>query len=155
MESEKRFVYRGNKLPDPCINPVIYKPEFFQMELDLESELLYESRKKNGILPYKINESNDKEIAEFRSFFYKNRNTFYFLFDNNVHIGSILFLRNYIQSLIIASSYQRKGYGTKLAVFAINKIFDSGYDFVELNTLPGNIGAEQLYKKIGFIELEP
>ena len=154
MESEKRFVYRGNKLPDPCINPVIYKPEFFQMELDLESELLYELRKKNGILPYKINESNDKALTEIRSFFYKNRNTFYFLFDNNVHIGSILFLRNYIQSLIIASSYQRKGYGTKLTVFAINRILDSGYDFVELNTLPGNIGAERLYKKIGFIEVE-
>jgi len=154
VEGEKRFIYRGKKLPDPCINPVIYKPEFFQIELDLESELFYELRKGNGILPYKINESSDKELSEIYTFFDKNRNTFYFLFDHDALIGSILFLRNYIQSLSIALSYQRKGYGTKLSVFAINKILDNGYDSVELNTLPGNIEAEQLYRKIGFTEVK-
>ncbi len=154
MEGEKRFVYLGKKLSDPCINPVIYKPEFFQMEIDLESELFYELRKRNDILPYKINESSEKELAEIRTFFDKNRNTFYFLFDHDALIGSILFLRNYIQSLGIALCYQRKEYGTKLSVFAINKIFDSGYDSVELNTLPDNIEAEHLYRKIGFTEVE-
>ena len=153
MQGEKHFVYRGNRLPDPGINTVIYGPGFFEMELDLESELFYELRKRNGILPYRINESTSKQIEEIRAFFYQNRNTFYFLFDLDKLIGSILFLRNYIKCLSIAKSYQRRGFGTKLTAFAINKIIDIGYTAVELNILPGNIAAEQLYRKIGFTEV--
>ncbi|MBN1686645.1 MAG: GNAT family N-acetyltransferase [Spirochaetales bacterium] len=125
------------------------------MELDLESELLFELRKRNGIKPYRINESSEEELAQIRTFFYDNRHTFYFLFDRRALIGSVLYLRNYVRSLVVSQAYQRKGYGTKLASFAVNRIFDSGYDCVELHTLAGNIAAEQLYKKLGFVEVKP
>lgn len=153
MKGEKHLIYRGGKLPDPFIKPVVYKPEFFQKELDNESEVFYELRKSNDIQPYRINQSSSRDIEEIKAFFSKNSNSFFFLFDNDNLVGSILFLRNYIQSLSIASDYQRQGYGTKLTKYAINRILDKGYSSVELNILPGNIEAEYLYKKLGFVEV--
>jgi ribosomal protein S18 acetylase RimI-like enzyme len=153
MKGEKHFIYNGKTFPDPGIHPVPYKPEFFQDELDLESELFYEIRKSSNIHPHRLTESDRKQLEEIRSYFLKNSDTFYFLYDQGRLIGSILFVGNYIQSLAIAKSYQRKGLGTKLSIFAINKIFLNGHDSVELNTLPGNIGAEKLYRKIGFKEI--
>lgn len=153
MKAEKHLIYRGGKLPDPCIKPVTYKPEFFQKELDLESEVFYELRKSNGIQPYRINQSSSRDIEEIKALFSKNSKSFFFLFDNDNLVGSILFLRNYIQSLSIASDYQRQGYGTKLTKYAINRILDKGYSSVELNILPGNIEAQYLYKKLGFVEV--
>ncbi len=153
MKGEKHLIYRGGKLPDPFIKPVTYKPEFFQKELDLESEVSYELRKSNDIQPYRINQSSSRDLEEIKAFFSKNSNSFFFLFDNDNLVGSILFLRNYIQSLSIASDYQRQGYGTKLTKYAINRILDKGYSSVELNILPGNIEAEYLYKKLGFVEV--
>ena len=115
--------------------------------------MFYELRKSNGIQPYRINQSSSRDIEEIKAFFSKYINSFFFLFDNDNLVGSILFLRNYIQSLSIASDYQRQGYGTKLTKYAINRILDKGYSSVELNILPGNIEAEYLYKKLGFVEV--
>ena len=154
MEGEKLFIYKGGKFPDPGINPEKYKPEFFQAAMDLESEVFYELRKQNNILPYRINESSETELANIKTFFNMNKDTFCFLFDNDILIGNILYLNNYIQSLSIAVKRQKQGYGTRLSTFAINKILDSGYDSVVLNTMPGNIKAENLYRKIGFIEVK-
>ena len=153
MKGERHLVYRGGKLPDPCIEPVTYKPEFFQRELDLESEVFYELRKSNGIQPYRINQSSSRDIEEIKAFFSENSHSFFFLFDDDNLVGSILFLKNYIQSLSIASDYQRQGYGTELSEYAINGILDKGYSSVELNILPGNMKAEYLYKKLGLMEL--
>ncbi len=115
MKGEKHLIYRGGKLPDPFIKPVVYKPEFFQKELDNESEVFYKLRKSNDIQPYRINQSSSRDIEEIKAFFIKSSNSFFFLFDNDNLVGSILFLRNYI--------------------------------------LPGNIEAEYLYEKLGFVEL--
>jgi len=151
---DKKFFFKGAKFSNIDINPVIYKSDFFQLELDLESDVFYELRKLNGITPIKINESSKKELNEMKDFFEKNKNTFYFLFnDNGDLIGSILHLRNYIQSLSISKKYQRQGYGEKLSKYCINRILDKGYSCVELKVLDGNIKAEKLYKKIGFVEI--
>jgi len=56
--------------------------------------------------------------------------------------GSILFIHDYIQCLTIDPSYQKKGYGTQLTKFAINKIFENGYSKVRLSILEGNIKAK-------------
>lgn len=153
MQGEKRFVYRGAKLPDPGIDPVPYDPSFFQLELHLESELFFEPRKRSGITPHRIDQSGPKELEGIRAFFDQHRDTFFFLFDQQELIGSILFVGNYIQSLGVAKAYQRKGHGTKLSTFAINRILERGYDCVELNTLPGNDAAERLYRKLNFTEV--
>ena len=151
---EKRYIYNGNKFPDIDISPINYKSDFFGLELDLESDVCYEIRKLNGINPIKINESSKKDLNEIKDFFENNKKTFYFLFHKNGElIGSILYLRNYIQSLSISKKNQRQGYGEKLSKYCINKILDKGYSCVELNVLNGNIRAENLYKKLGFVEI--
>ena len=67
-------------------------------------------------------------------------------------IGSVLIINNYIKEICIAKKYQKKGYGTKLTKFAVNKIYEKGYKTVELDVLPGNSIAEKLYKKLNFYE---
>jgi len=154
LKNEKHFIYNGGRFPDPGISPVSYQQEFFQLELDLESEVFYSLRKENDIKPYSINQCNTEELQSIKKFFESNRNSFFFLFDNERLVGSILLLKNYIQCLCVARNYQRKGYGTKLTKYAVNYAFDKGYNSIELNTLPGNIDAEQLYRKLGFLELQ-
>ena len=129
---DKRFIYKGGKFPDPGIDPVCYNPGFFQIELDLESDVFFELRRKNGIEPVRINQSSLKDLNEIRDFFAKNKGSFYFLFQENGDlIGSILHVRNYIQSLSISRKYQRQGYGERLSKYCISKILDKGYDCVE------------------------
>ncbi len=152
MEKEKRFAYQGTKFLDPDIEPVTYRKEFFQKEIELESEAFYELRKANGIFPHRLSESGGEELRGIADFFDMNRDTFLFLFSGDELVGSILFLGNYIQSLSVAPRFRRKGYGTKLSMFAINRILESGYSSVVLHTLPGNTAAERLYTALGFKE---
>ena len=148
--NESKFVYKGPSFEDPGVNPVKYCDDYFQMELDLESDLFFELRRDNNIKPHRINESSEEELKEIKSFFNKNKETFFFLFKNNNFIGCILFLNNYIQALSIDRKYQRKDYGTKLTKYAINKILLKGHKEVTLKVLGGNIPAMNLYKKLGF-----
>ncbi len=152
MEKEKRFTYQGPKFPDPGIQPIAYRKEFFQKEIELESEAFYELRKANGILPHRLSESSDDELRGIAEFFDANRDAFFFLFSGDELVGSVLFPGNYIQSLSVASRFRGKGYGTKLSMFAINRILESGNSSVVLHTLPGNAAAERLYLKLGFKE---
>jgi len=150
--TEKVFFYRGPRFPEQDICPIPYQPNFFQIELNLESELFGEMRERNGIRPYRINESSPDELENIRTFFEQHRDTFYFLFDQQVLIGSILFIGTCIQSLGVARAYQRKGYGTKLTMLTVNQILGGNHDHVEVRTLPGNETAERLYRTIGFVE---
>lgn len=151
---DKRFVYDGAKFPEPRIAPVRYNRDFFNMELDLESDLFYELRKKNKIEPARLNESSPEELAEIEDFFLKHKDTFYFLFhENGELIGSILHVHNYIQSLAVSRKYQRQGYGEKLTRYCVNRILEGGYASVKLNVLEGNIDAEKLYEKLEFTEI--
>ena len=152
--AEKKLIFTGGRFPDPGIDPVCYNPDFFRLELELESDVLGALRKKNKIKPARISECSPKELADIRNFFQNNRETFYFLFHPRGDlIGSALHIRNYIQSLCISRKYQKAGYGEKLTKYCINKILDNGYSSVELHVLHGNSKAESLYRKLGFVEI--
>jgi len=152
MKNEKRFVYQGPKFPDPGITPCRYQADYFQKEMELESEAFYELRRSNDIRPHRVSESSAEELQAIAGFFEGNRDTFYFLFEDNKLIGSILFFGNYIRSVSISPDCQGKGYGRKLTMYAVNLIMDAGYSTVVLHTLPGNIKAERLYSSLGFKE---
>jgi ribosomal protein S18 acetylase RimI-like enzyme len=154
LKKEKHFIYRGGRVPDPGISPTVYQREFLEAELDLESEVFHRLRMENDIKPYDINLCNREEQESIESFFGAHKNSFFLLFEKNRLVGSVLLVGNYIQSLAVAKQFQRQGYGTKLTKYAINHALDQGYSSVELNTLPGNTDAEQLYMKLGFIEAE-
>jgi ribosomal protein S18 acetylase RimI-like enzyme len=147
---ENRYIYEGGKFENIDITPINYKPEFFNLEIELESEVFYDIRKLNNILPYRLKNSSEKDLNEIKGFFEKYRSSFFFLFDNDELIGSILIIRNYIQSLSIAKNCQGKGFGAKLSKYAINYILNKGYRAVELNVLHGNVRAHNLYTKLGF-----
>lgn len=146
-----KMKYDREKFDIPFIPLATYRDGFFQLELDLESELFFEFRKNHGWLPHKINESSEVELKEIKEFFNKNKETFLFYFNNNDLVGSILYFDNYINSLSINKKYQRNGFGILLTKYAINKILDSGYKIVELNVFSDNINAINMYKKIGFV----
>jgi ribosomal protein S18 acetylase RimI-like enzyme len=149
--SKTRYIYTGDKFIDVDISPVHYKQDFFDLQIQLESNVFYEHRKRNSIVPYKISDCSESELDEIETFFWNNRSTFFFLFDDHSSlIGSILILKNYIQSLAINKKFQRQGFGTGLSKFAINYIIDTDYDSVELNVLHGNTAAHKLYSKLGF-----
>ena len=151
--AETRLVYIGGRVPEPPITPVCYHRDFFQLELELESEVFSEIRRRNGIEPARLHDSTPEELAKIGDFFLKCRESFYFLFhENGDVIGSILHIDSYIQSLCVAAKYQRQGYGDMLSRYCINRILDSGYDYVELDIIDGNRAAERLYRKLGFEE---
>ncbi len=147
---ETRYIYEGKCFQNVIVSPIIYEPDFFNLEIELESDVYYEIRKNNNILPYRLNQSTKKELNEIQNFYYNNKSTFFFIFNEKELIGSILILCNYIQSLTIAKKYQRNGYGTRLTQYAINFILNKGYKCVELSVLDGNIPAHKLYLELGF-----
>lgn len=152
--NDKRFIYEGPPFTTEPLATVTWRPEFFQAELDLESDVFFELRRANGIEPAAINRSSERGRAEIREFFEKNGRNFHFLFaDDGRLIGSILAVRNYIQCLSVARGFQRQGYGARLSMDCCNRILGKGYRAVELNVLPGNLPAEQLYRKLGFREV--
>jgi ribosomal protein S18 acetylase RimI-like enzyme len=147
--NDKKYIYMGNKFNNINIQPLRYKPEYFNTEIELESEIFYELRKKYNIYPHRLIDGSKKELNEIRTFFESHKETFFFLFDNHLIIGSILIIKNYIQSLSIAKKYQRQGYGKLLTQYAINFIIKE-YPSVELRVMEGNIPAQKLYEGLGF-----
>lgn len=148
---ETKLAYAGPSFYDAEIDPVSYRDEFFRKELDLESDLFHEMRKQHGIRPFRIDESPIEELEKIRKFFNENKDTFFFLLDDeNEIIASILLLDNFIQSLCVHRRYQRQGYATRLVKYAVNDIFSRGYPNVVLKVLGGNEPAMKLYMGLGF-----
>jgi ribosomal protein S18 acetylase RimI-like enzyme len=148
---EYNLIYEGLRFNEPDINPVVYRDSYFDIEIEKESELFYEMRLKNDMKPYKLSDESSESKEEIRKFFNSNKDTFLFLFsDTNEFIGSILFIKNYIQSLCVDRAYQRQGYGIQLVKYVINRIYDKGYSSVELKVFKMNQIAFHLYEKLGF-----
>ncbi|MBN1293116.1 MAG: GNAT family N-acetyltransferase [Candidatus Latescibacteria bacterium] len=145
-----RMIHQNGIFSIPDLKLETYKDDYFKLELDLESDVFYDLRVSNGWLPHRINESSEKDLKVIKDFFNQNSNSFYFLFDNNDLIGSTMHRRNYIQCLCISKKYQHKGYGSLLTKFVVNTILGKGFPCVELNVLPDNYNAINMYKKLGF-----
>ncbi len=150
---ETRYSYEGNPFHNIIITPKHYVPEFFNLQIELESDVFYEIRKYNNITPYRLNQCTQNELDDIKEYFNNNKSSFFFLFSGKELIGSILIIRNQIKSLSVARKYQRHNYGTKLTQYAVNFILSKGYLSVELIVLDGNIPAHNLYNKIGFKEI--
>ncbi len=151
---DTRYVYRGAPFATVPLRLVTYKPEYFDLAIELESEAFYELRKRNNILPHKLNQSSEEELEKIRAFLLRHKSTFFFLFEGNALVGNILILKNFIQSVAVAPGFRRKGYGTLLTRYGVNQILHSGYDRAELKVLDGNVPAHAMYLKIGFEKCE-
>jgi ribosomal protein S18 acetylase RimI-like enzyme len=60
-----------------------------------------------------------------------------------------------MKRLYIRSEFRGKGTGKKLAVSAIESGKALGYDYMRLDTLSSMETANQLYKSLGFVEIDP
>jgi ribosomal protein S18 acetylase RimI-like enzyme len=144
------MAYAGEKFEIMDLKLSTYNDSFFQLELDLESDILYEMRSANGWIPHRINEAPVRELKIMKSFFNRYRDSFYFMFEKGELIGSTMQKANYLQSVSIARKFQGKGLGELLTMFAVNKILEKGFKTVELDVFSDNFKAFNLYNKLGF-----
>lgn len=55
----------------------------------------------------------------------------------------------------VREKYRRFGIGKKLAEICISRATKAGYEYMYLDTLDSMILAVNLYKQLGFVEIEP
>ena len=60
-----------------------------------------------------------------------------------------------MKRLYVNPGYRRKGAGKELTISAIKSGKALGYEHMRLDTLSSMEGANQLYKSLGFIEIDP
>lgn len=80
----------------------------------------------------------------------KSENVFLLLEANQV-IGSVACYGNEIDDLIVKKSYQKKGYGRQLLLWAMNHIRQHDHSEITLHVAEWNKGALEIYKKVGFV----
>ena len=75
----------------------------------------------------------------------------YLLIENDQIIGSIACYGNEVDDLIVNKKYQKKGYGKKLLLFAMNLIRKNNYNAITLHVAKWNENALKLYQNVGFV----
>lgn len=60
-----------------------------------------------------------------------------------------------MKRLYVKSQFRSLGLGKKLANSIIEKARELGYDYVRLDTLPTMKRAQEMYREMGFYEIEP
>jgi ribosomal protein S18 acetylase RimI-like enzyme len=148
--SEIKMIYNKGYCKIPEMSIVTYDDRYFNLELSLESELFYTFRKKHNWKPYRLEDASEAELRNIKAYFNKNKDSFYFYFKDGILVGSILFTNDFIQSLCVSGDYQRKGYGSLLTQYGINRALKKGYKIINLLVFDDNLPAINMYKKIGF-----
>lgn len=120
-----------------------FKEEYFAEYMCVYNECFYDMRKALEIEPYNWY-SKYVQMAD------KAENVFIFLKDNQI-IGSVACYGNEIDDLIVKKSYQKKGYGKQLLLWAMNHIRQNNDSEITLHVAEWNEGALELYKKVGFL----
>ncbi|MBS4535710.1 GNAT family N-acetyltransferase [Clostridium sp. D2Q-14] len=65
-------------------------------------------------------------------------------------IGSVAIYGNEIDDLIVSKEYQKKGYGKKTLIFAINRMQQKNISPIILHVADWNQGAIKMYLNNGF-----
>ena len=60
-----------------------------------------------------------------------------------------------MKRMYVREKYRRFGIGKKLAEICISRATKAGYEYMYLDTLDSMILAVNLYKQLGFVEIEP
>lgn len=112
-------------------------------------------------LPFELDFQNfDKELSELPGKYSEPLGAIVIAFDSIIPIGCIA-LRKIedniceMKRLYIKPEYRRKGLGKQLAHQIINIAIDKGYKAMRLDTLQSMKGAIDLYRALGFNEIEP
>jgi len=120
-----------------------FKEEYFAEYMCVYNECFYEMRKSLDIEPYNW-------YSEYEQIVDKADNIFVYVEDNQI-IGSVACYGNEIDDLIVKKTYQKKGYGRQLLLWAMNHIRQHNNSVITLHVAEWNQGALDLYKKVGFV----
>lgn len=127
--------------PNICCLP--FKEEYFEEYMCIYNECFYEMRKALDIEPYNW-------YSQYSQMTDKAENIFVLL-ENNKMIGSVACYGNEIDDLIVKKSYQNRGYGKQLLLWAINHIRQYSDSEITLHVAEWNKGAFGLYENAGFL----
>lgn len=119
-----------------------FKEEYFVEYMSVYNECFYDMRRALDIEPYNWY-SQYEQIAD------KKENVFVLLQDNQI-VGSVACYGNEIDDLIVKKSYQKKGFGKQLLLWAIEHIRKHNNSEITLHVAEWNQCALKLYKKVGF-----
>ncbi len=145
MKSFKVYemVYSGETIHSEGINMLHFEEKYYPQYEKIYNECFYDMRKALEIEPYNfysdINQIKDKTADIF------------LLVENEVIIGSVRCSDNEIDDLIVNKSYQKRGYGIKILIWAINYIRKYSNKEILLHVADWNNKAVMLYKKTGFV----
>jgi len=126
-----------------AISCVPFKGVYFEEYKSVYNECFYEMRKELDIEPYNW-------YSEYNQMADKEENVFLFLKDSQI-VGSVACYGNEIDDLIVKKSYQNKGYGKQLLLWAINHIRQRNDLEITLHVAEWNRSAIRLYEKVGFV----
>lgn len=135
--------YDKQKQENPEICCAQFAEVYFEEYKKIYNECFYEMRKALGIEPYNW-------YSEYEQMADKAENIFIFLKDNQM-IGSVACYGNEIDDLIVKKSYQKRGYGKQLLLWAMSNIRQDNNSEITLHVAEWNEGALGLYKKVGFL----
>lgn len=138
------LVYRGGIFPKTDLEFVKYEDKLFDKFVKVVQDSYYELHKMNDIKPYLASEDSVKKFK------LNNKNNVYLVLENDQIVASVTIGEGEIENLMVAPSYQGKGYGRKALQFGMNKMFDEGYKEIYICFVEGNEGAERLYTSLGF-----
>lgn len=138
------LIYRGGAFPEIDIDFIKYEDKFFDKFLKVVQDSYYELHEKNDIKPYLAPEHIVNEYK------LNNKENVYLVLDNEEIVASVTTGKGEVDNLMVAPSYQGKGYGRKALQFSMNKMLEDGYNEIRICFVEGNKNAEKLYTSLGF-----
>ncbi len=135
--------YRGKAAATPDISLFRFSEEYYPQYEKIYNECFRNMRKALDIKPYDYY----SDIEQLR----EKAENIYLLTDDNTIIGSVGCFGTEIDDLIVNSTYQGRGYGKKLLLWAINHIRSYTEKPITLTVAQWNHRAVQLYESAGFV----
>lgn len=132
--------------PESDLAFIKYRSEFFEQYVNTIRDSFYDLRKSNDFQPYCCCEPDEAKYNELE----QNKDNIYILLDGQKLVASVIVKMNSIEDVFVSPDYQKKGIGTKMMHFAINKAIDCGSSQISLSAIEYNKRALQLYREVGF-----
>lgn len=135
--------YRGEITAAPEIRMIPFSKEYYPQYERIYNDCFYDMRKALDVKPFDYYNDINQLVEK--------ADNIYLLTDGDIIIGSVGCFGTEIDDLIVNSSYQGRGYGRKLLLWAINYIRSYTDKPITLSTAQWNYKAVKLYESAGFV----
>lgn len=136
------MIYKGETIHSEELKMISFEEKYYPQYEKIYNECFYDMRKALEIEPCNFY----SDISQLKD----KMSHIFLLLENNVIIGSVSCLENEIDDLIVNKLYQKRGYGIKILIWAINNIRKYSNKDILLHVAEWNKTAVMIYKKIGF-----